>query len=74
MKSIKPGIYKHFKGGEYRVVGVGKHSESLEDLVIYEALYDNPVSKFWLRPLADFAGKKEINGKKVKRFTLIKAD
>ena len=54
MNKIKPGIYEHYKGKKYRVIGVAKHSESLETLVIYEALYDNPESKFWVRPLNEF--------------------
>lgn len=68
---IKLGIYKHFKGGMYRVIGVAKHSETLEDLVIYEALYDNPESKFWVRPLENFLGEAELDGKKISRFEYI---
>lgn len=68
---IKPGIYKHFKGGMYRVIGVAKHSETLEDLVIYEALYDNPKSKFWVRPLENFLGEVELEGKKISRFEYV---
>ena len=59
---IKPGaIYQHYKGGKYRMIGVAKHSETLEEFVIYEALYDNPVSKLWARPIGLF----------VERFTVI---
>lgn len=65
---VKKGIYKHFKGGKYRVIGVGKHSETLEDYVVYEALYKNEMSKLWVRPLELFADYKEVDGKKVKRF------
>lgn len=68
---IQLGIYEHFKGGKYRVIGVAKHSETLEDLVVYEALYDNSTSKLWARPFDDFIGEKELNGKKVKRFRFI---
>ncbi len=67
----KLGLYRHYKGGEYRVIGVAKHSETLEDLVIYEALYNNDVSKLWARPLAMFMDEVEINGKKVPRFEWI---
>jgi len=68
---IKLGIYEHFKGGKYRVIGIAKHSETPEELVIYEALYDNPESKLWARPLDNFVGFKEKDGKKIKRFKFI---
>ncbi len=68
---IKPGIYEHFKGRRYRVIGVGKHSETLEDLVFYEALYENELSKLWARPLESFAGEVEIEGKNVPRFKYV---
>ena len=71
---IVPGIYEHFKGGRYHVIGAGKHSETLEEFVLYEALYDNPRSKLWVRPIEMFFDEKEINGKKVPRFKLIKKD
>lgn len=45
---IKPGKYRHYKGGMYEVVAVGKHSETLEDMVIYRALYEG--GGFWVRP------------------------
>lgn len=52
---IKQGIYKHSKSGNlYKVHFVAKHSETLEDMVVYEALYDNPKSKFWVRPVSMF--------------------
>ena len=68
---IKPGIYEHFKGKMYRVIGVGKHSETLEDLVFYEALYDNEFSKLWAGPLESFQSEAEVEGKKVPRFRYI---
>ncbi len=67
--SIKPGKYKHSKTGNYyRVIGVAKHSETLEEYVVYETLYDNPRSKLWIRPAKMFSEEVEINGGKVKRF------
>jgi hypothetical protein len=72
---IKLGIYKHFKTGNlYKVIGVGKHSETLEELVLYEALYDNKVSKLWARPISMFLDEKisPTTGEKVKRFEFIK--
>jgi hypothetical protein len=69
---IKLGKYQHLKSGKlYRVIGVAKHSETLEDLVIYESLYDNSVSKLWARPLKMFLEKVEVNGKIVPRFIYI---
>lgn len=69
---LKLGIYRHSKKGTlYRVLSIAKHSETLEDLVVYEALYDNPTSKIWVRPLQMFLEDVEINGKKVPRFVFI---
>lgn len=65
---IKKGKYRHYKGGLYKVLDVVKHSETLEDLVLYETLYDNPRAKFWVRPLKMFIEKVEVNGKMLPRF------
>ncbi len=70
---IKIGKYRHSKSGkEYRVIGIAKHSETLEDLVVYEALYENKTSRLWARPLSMFVEKVEIAGKKVPRFVFIR--
>ncbi|MFH1145906.1 MAG: DUF1653 domain-containing protein [bacterium] len=66
------GTYRHYKGNLYKVIAIAKHSETLEDMVVYETLYDNPVSKLWVRPLTMFTGEVEVNGQKQPRFTLIK--
>lgn len=63
---IKPGKYQHFKGNQYEVIGIANHSETLEELVIYRALYGN--HGFWVRPLKMFLEEVEVNGKKVPRF------
>ena len=69
---IKLGIYKHYKTGNlYRVIGTAKHSETLEDLVIYEALYENKVSKLWARPAKMFEEQVEWKGTKVPRFAFV---
>lgn len=70
-KKVKPGIYEHFKGKKYRVIGTAKHSETLDDLVIYECLHKNELSKLWVRPIEMFFDDKELCGKKVKRFKFI---
>lgn len=70
---IKTGIYKHSKKGNlYKVHFVAKHSETLEDVVVYEALYENGTSKFWVRPVSMFEEIVEVNGEKVPRFVFIK--
>lgn len=70
---MKPGIYKHSKKGTlYRVIGTATHSETLELMVVYEAQYDNPVSKLWVRPAAMFEEIVEVDDQKVPRFQFIK--
>ena len=71
MTEIKLGIYKHYKGGKYKVHFVAKHSETLEEFVVYETLYNNPESKFWVRPIELFTDEVEWDGKMVPRFTVI---
>jgi hypothetical protein len=69
---MKPGIYKHAKKGNlYKVHFVAKHSETLEDLVVYEALYENDKSKYWVRPLSMFNEEVEIGGVTTPRFIYI---
>jgi hypothetical protein len=72
---LKPGLYRHSKSGNlYRVHFVAKHSETLEDFVVYETLYDNPKSKIWVRPLPMFEELVEIRGERVPRFVHVKSD
>ena len=63
---IKLGKYKHYKGKEYEVVGVAKHSETFEELVVYKALYGD--YGLWVRPLKMFIEEIEIDGEKMPRF------
>ena len=70
---IKLGRYRHYKGNEYRVIAVVKHSETLEELVLYEALYDNPESKLWARSKAKFLETVEVNGRRIPRFEYVGA-
>lgn len=69
MKKIQKGIYKHYKGNYYVVVSVAKHSETLEDLVVYQALYGD--FGLWVRPMEMFCETIEINGQQQKRFEFI---
>lgn len=66
---IKLGKYKHFKGNEYEVIGIAKHSESLEDYVVYRALYGD--CGLWVRPLSMFEETITRDGKTFKRFEYI---
>ena len=63
---IKPGIYRHFKGGLYRVLGVARHSETLEELVVYQSCVD--ASQLWVRPLSMWNETVEWDGQKIRRF------
>ena len=64
------GKYRHYKGNHYEVLGVAKHSETLEEFVVYKALYGD--FSLWVRPLKMFFEEVEVNGKKVKRFEPVK--
>lgn len=68
MKNIKPGKYQHYKGKMYLVLCIAKHSESLEDMVVYISLYENPESQLWVRPAKMFGENVEYQGSKVPRF------
>ncbi len=65
------GLYQHYKGKNYRVLNLVKHSETLEWLVYYECLYDNDEGSFWVRPLGMFCETVEVNGQIVPRFKYI---
>ena len=66
---IKVGKYEHYKGGQYEVLGIAKHSETMEEFVVYKALYDE--GKLWIRPLKMFMEEVEFGGKRVPRFKYI---
>lgn len=65
-KNLKPGVYQHFKGNKYKVLGVARHSETLEEMVVYQALYGN--NGIWVRPLGMFLEEVEVNGQRQPRF------
>ncbi len=69
---LKLGIYKHYKGNEYKVIAQARHSETLEDLVVYQALYKERA--FWVRPLKMFLENVEVEGITKPRFEWIREE
>ncbi len=68
-ETVKPGKYRHFKGNEYEVLFVAKHSETLEDLVVYRALYGE--GGIWARPVSMWQETVKKDGKTVPRFAYL---
>ena len=66
LPEIKLGRYRHYKGGEYEVIGMARHSETLEPLVVYRPLYND--SGLWVRPYAMFVEYVELDGRRQPRF------
>ena len=69
---LQPGLYQHYKGPQYRVFSVARHSETEEDVVFYQALYGD--YGFWVRPLSMFLESVVVEGEQVPRFALIQAE
>lgn len=69
MNEIRPGLYRHFKGKEYRVLYTATHSETLEPMVVYQALYGQ--RGIWVRPAAMWNDTVTREGKTLPRFTYI---
>lgn len=65
------GLYEHYKGQQYRVLGVCRHSETLEELVYYECLYPNDLGQLWVRPKKMFLESIEVKGEMRPRFRYI---
>ena len=72
METIKPGRYRHFKGMEYEVLGTARHSETLEEMVVYRALYGE--GGLWVRPAYMWSETVTRDGKTFPRFTLLEED
>lgn len=69
-KSIAVGsIYEHYKGHRYKIFALARHSETLEELVVYQALYNG--SDIWVRPLCMFLENVMVNGQSLPRFKLV---
>ncbi len=69
LSKIETGIYEHYKGMKYKVLGVARHSETLEEYVVYQALYGD--FDTWIRPLKMFFETVTIDGKEIPRFRLL---
>lgn len=67
MSELRPGLYRHYKGNSYQVIGIARHSESGEELVVYRPLYGE--SGLWVRPLAMFVEAVEVDGISQPRFS-----
>lgn len=70
---LKKGLYRHYKGKQYEVIGLARHSETLEELVVYKALYKTKFGKqsLWVRPKKMFLEKLCVEGKIIPRFKKI---
>lgn len=68
-KELKPGKYKHFRGGDYQVIDVAIHSETEELMVVYRPLYGD--QSLWVRPFSMFTETVEYQGELVKRFSYV---
>ena len=71
METIRPGRWRHFKGNEYEVIGVAQHSETLEQMVVYRALYGD--GGLWVRPASMWLETVERDGQRLPRFTYVGA-
>jgi hypothetical protein len=65
----RPGLYRHYKGNDYRVTGLAHHTETEEVVVVYQALYG--ARGLWVRPAAMFNETIEVNGQRVPRFAWV---
>ncbi len=72
MVDIKPGRYRHFKGNEYEVIGLARHSETSEPMVVYRALYGD--GGLWVRPAAMWSAQVERDGYRGPRFVPVEAE
>lgn len=68
---VEGGVYRHYKGKLYRLIRIVRHSETLEELVMYETLYENALGSFWVRPKEMFLEQIVIDGKMRDRFEYI---
>ncbi|HWK72903.1 MAG TPA: DUF1653 domain-containing protein [Povalibacter sp.] len=69
LPQVQPGRYRHYKGGEYQVIGVARHSETHQPLVVYRPLYNQ--TGLWVRPYTMFFEQVEHDGRRQPRFALV---
>lgn len=69
MNEPKKGVYRHYKGKEYELIGIANHSETLEKMVVYRALYG--AGELWVRPLSMWSETVHVGDREVLRFTYI---
>jgi len=77
MGEIKLGKYRHYKGNFYEVLGIGRHTETKEEFIVYKQLYDGlefPIGSIWIRPREMFFEEVEVSGQKTLRFKFIGQD
>ena len=72
MNEIKLGVYKHYKGNEYRVLAIASHSETLEKMVVYQALYGE--YGIWVRPISMWNEIVDVNGVETPRFKFLREE
>ena len=75
MNEIEPGIYEHYKGKLYQVIGLGRNSETLEEVVVYQAMYNSEEfgdKALWVRPRSMFVETVSVDGKEIPRFKFIR--
>jgi hypothetical protein len=72
MEDIKLGVYKHYKGNEYRVLAIASHSETLEKMVVYQALYGE--YGIWVRPISMWNELVDVNGVETPRFKFLREE
>jgi len=68
MNNFQTGIYQHYKGNKYLVLGLAKHSETTDNLVVYVTMYENEMASMWVRPLSLFIDQVIVDGKSMPRF------
>ncbi len=73
MNNLRTGLYEHYKGKHYEVIGIAHHSETCEELVVYTALYETDYGNdsLWVRPFSMFTEIITVNGKEIPRFRYI---